>query len=130
VDATAASERFAAQLELRGAARGAISELRIAELALEERRRDARSFDTAEWRPRPDRAEPVVGLSLRAGITAALLDQFGGQGGAGDDQPLLDALLMLAPATVQCVASFIDTWTKVPWMRGNETGGFPDSCYM
>ena len=46
--------------------------------------------------------------------------------------PLLDALLMLAPATIQCMASFIDTWTQVPWMRagGNETGGYPDSCYM
>jgi hypothetical protein len=42
---------------------------------------------------------------------------------------------MLAPATVQCIASFIDTWTQVPWMRpgaasNGETGGHPDSCWM
>ncbi|MEW6268678.1 MAG: DUF2889 domain-containing protein [Thermodesulfobacteriota bacterium] len=125
-------DRFAAQLELQGAARVTMGEMKVGELALAERRRDARSLEVAEWLPRADRAEPIVGLSLRSGITATLLRQFGEAGGAGDDQPWLDALLMLAPATVQCMASFIDTWTKVPWVRaaGNETGGFPDSCYM
>jgi hypothetical protein len=125
----AASARFGAQLELQASARLSMGEMKVCEMTVAERRRDARTLETAEWRDRPDRAAPVVGASLRSGISAMLLRQFGD---AGEDRPLLDALLMLAPATVQCMASFIDTWTEVPWVRaaGNETGGYPDSCYM
>lgn len=128
-DGAPASDRFAAQLEARVAARLTMGEMQVVEATIGERRRTASELETAAWRERPDRSEPLVGASLRSGISAALLRQFADP---GDDQPLLDALLMLAPATVQCMASFIDTWTQVPWMRagGDETGGYPDSCYM
>lgn len=124
-----ASDRFAAQLELRAQCRLGVPMMDVAELALEERRRTSADFETAVWCERSDRTTPIVGASLRSGISSLLLRQFSD---AGDDRPLLDALLMLAPATVQCMASFIDTWTQVPWMRGDgsETGGYPDSCYM
>ncbi|MFN8602391.1 MAG: DUF2889 domain-containing protein [Candidatus Binatia bacterium] len=127
----AAGDRFAAQVEVRAATRLAMADMSVLDIGVGERRRTARELDTAEWRERPDRAAPLAGASLRSGISARLLRQFEG---APEDRPLLDALLMLAPATVQCMASFIDTWTKVPWMRGegggSETGGFPDSCWM
>jgi len=37
---------------------------------------------------------------------------------------------MLAPATIQCFASYRDTWTQLRGATSSETGGFPDSCYM
>jgi hypothetical protein len=127
-DGTAA-DRFAAQLEVRAATRLSMPGMGVVELALGERRRSTGDFETAAWRERADHAAPLVGASLRSGISARLLQQFAG---ADDDRPLLDALLMLAPATVQCVASSVDTWTQLPWMQagGGETGGFPDSCWM
>lgn len=128
-DGAPAVDRFGAQLEMRAAARLSMGAMELSACTIAERRRTAAELDTAAWRDRPDRSTPLVGASLRSGISAALLRQFGEP---GEDRPLLDALLMLAPATVQCMASFIDTWTKVPWMAagGNETGGYPDSCYM
>jgi len=124
-----ASDRFAAQREVRVATRLGMPELRVAEVRIGERWRDPRTLETAPWVARTDRAGALAGASLRSGISALLLRQLGD---APEDRPLLDALLMLAPATVQCMASFIDTWTQVPWMRGagEETGGYPDSCYM
>jgi hypothetical protein len=127
----AAADRFAAQLEVRAATRLTMGDMGVVEASVGERRRTARELDGAVWRERPDVAAALAGASLRSGISARLLRHFAG---AGDDRPLLDALLMLAPATVQCMASFVDTWTKVPWMRGegggSETGGHPDSCWM
>ncbi len=122
-----ATDRFGAQVELRVAARLTLGDLRLTSVAIAERRRDAQTLDQAAWVEREDRAAPLVGATLRSGISSRLLAQFGD---AGNDRPLLDALLMLAPATVQCLASFIDTWTQVPWGRAAETGGHPDSCYM
>jgi len=128
-DGAPAGDRFAAQLEVHVAARLTMGEMTVGEIEIDERRREAHSLESAAWRTRADRAAPLLGVSLRSGISAALIGQFAD---AGHDRPLLDALLMLAPATIQCMASFVDTWTQVPWMRaaGNETGGYPDSCYM
>jgi hypothetical protein len=128
-EVVAAPERFAGQLEVRVGATLTVAELRLSHVAIAERRRGRDDFDAAQWRDRPELAERVVGASLRAGITAHLVAQMPSP---GDDQPLLDALLMLAPATVQCFASFSDTYTRIPWSKGSarETGGYPDSCYM
>jgi len=130
----AATDRFAGQLELRVAATVGMADMRLASVEISERRRGPADLDDAVWTPRPERASPLVGLSMRAGITAELMRQFAD---AGDDRPLLDALLMLAPSTVQCFASFVDTWTRVPWAKTSggetgsaETGGLADSCWM
>ena len=128
VDAPAV-DRFARQLELRVEATLSMTDMRLGSVRIAERLRGPAEIDSATWRPRPDRAEPLVGLSLRAGVTAELLRLLADP---GDDRPLLDALLMLAPTTVQCFASFVDTWTQVPWSKGGgpETGVLPDSCWM
>jgi hypothetical protein len=125
-----AGDRFAAQVEIRASAHMTMPDMNVVEVTLGERRRSAKDFETAVWLERAEHAAALVGASLRSGISARLLGQFADAPG---DRPLLDALLMLAPATVQCLASFIDTWTQVPWMRqggGSETGGYPDSCWM
>jgi hypothetical protein len=128
-DGDPAFDRFSAQTEIRVAARLTMGEMKLGEVEIAERRRDRAGFESTGWTSRPDRAAPLVGASLRAGISAALLAEFAG---ADEDRPLLDALLMLAPATVQCMASFVDTFTRIPWGKGRaeETGGYPDSCYM
>jgi hypothetical protein len=53
-------------------------------------------------------------------------------GAVPDDRPLLDVLLNLAPAVIQCMAAMIEPWhlaTRVsPSIVG--MGGLPDSCFM
>src|SRR5262249_31189586 len=90
--------------------------------------RTAGELVDAQWAARAERVAALRGLSLRPGVTAALLQHFGE---AGDDAPLREALLMLAPALIQCFAA-LDLWT----MRAadastmGEAGGYVDSCYM
>ena len=62
------------------------------------------------------------------GPTSALLARFGAP---GDDQPVLDAALMLAPALIQvfaAVADWANTAARDGWLLG--MGGRPDSCWM
>jgi hypothetical protein len=122
-------DRFAAELELRAVARVDLPGLRLASLAGAERRRSAADLGTAPWRDRADVLGRLVGLGLGPGVTGTLLDRFGAADG---DRPLLDALLMLAPAVIQCVAALSEGWVLAaqasPSLVG--MGGIPDSCYM
>ena len=98
-----------------------------ADVVVAERRRDPSCLQ-APWRPRPDVAAHVQGLSLLRGVTPALLARFGTP---GDDQPILDATLMLAPALIQVFAAVAD-WANAAardgWLLG--MGGRTDSCWM
>ena len=71
----------------------------------------------------------TIGRRLGAGVTAELLTRLGA---VPDDRPLLDTLLMLAPALVQCAAAMSESWPLA--FRTDPSvvamGGFPDSCYM
>lgn len=122
-----AQDRLAEQLEVRMRGRLGLESMMLAEIEIWERRRDLATLDTAPWRSREDRAAAIAGTSLASGVSARLLREFGEP---GDDRPLLDALLMLAPATIQCFASYRDTWTQLRGATSSETGGFTDSCYM
>jgi hypothetical protein len=65
---------------------------------------------------------------LLRGVTPALLARFGEP---GDDQPVLDAALMLAPTLIQvfaAVADWANTAARDRWLLG--MGGRPDSCWM
>ncbi|HXJ34704.1 MAG TPA: DUF2889 domain-containing protein [Candidatus Eisenbacteria bacterium] len=122
-------DRFAEEREVRGIAEVDFATFSLAGLRLGERVRDRATLDTATWSERPDLGETVRGLSLARGVTAALLERLGG---VDADRPILDAVLMLAPALIQCVAALSDTWPSLAasgaWIVG--MGGRPDSCYM
>lgn len=123
-------DRFGEQRELRLHATARVPDLALLEIDAAERRRGLRDLADAAWEPRTGRVAPLVGTSLRAGITQAILARFADPGG---DAPLVDALLQLAPTTVQCFAA-LDLWTRMleggKGAAGADTGGLPDSCYM
>jgi len=91
-----------------------------------ERRRVVDDFAGAEWHSLDARLAPLRGLSLGKGGAQALLAAI------GDHPPLRDALLQLAPALIQCRASFPDKWLNVAATTPGHDGliGMPDSCYM
>jgi hypothetical protein len=122
-------ERFAEQLEVRLVAELDFPALGIGRLEAAERRRGPAELERAAWHARGDAIAWLVGRRLGAGIPGELLARLGA---APDDRPLLDTLLMLAPALVQCAAAMSDTWPVA--FRANPSligmGGLPDSCYM
>jgi Protein of unknown function (DUF2889) len=123
-----AMDRFGAGCEVRAIARVDLGSYSLGPVRVAERRRDASTLD-APWRDRADLAAGLTGLSLARGVSAALLERYAGR---PDDQPLLDGLLMLAPALIQVFAALSDAWPVVAqgerWLLG--MGGRPDSCWM
>ncbi len=122
-----APDLLGAQTEVRVQGTLSLQGMQISDVFIEERRRTLETLDSAPWRPRPDRTAFVEGERLSAGISSRLVQAFGTP---GDDRPLLDTLLMLAPATIQCLASYRDSWTQLGGSKLAETGGHADSCYM
>ena len=122
-------DRFAEQLEVRLIAEVEIPALTIGRLEAAERRRGAADLERAAWRDRSEAIAWLIGRRLGAGVTAELLARLGG---APDDRPLLDTLLMLAPALVQCAAAMSEAWPLA--FRADPSvvamGGLTDSCYM
>jgi hypothetical protein len=122
-------ERFAGELEVRGLAEVDLARFALGTIALGERRRDRATLESAPWRDRADVGAELAGMSLARGVSQALLARLGD---APADRPLLDGLLMLAPALIQCVAALSDAWPAMAarnrWIVG--MGGHPDSCYM
>src|SRR5262249_54239976 len=94
-----------------------------------ERRRGLDDLERAPWRSRDDALAALVGLSVGAGATAALMARLGV---APDDRPLLDALLMVPPALIQCSAALSEAWAHAYKASASLVGmgGLPDSCYM
>jgi hypothetical protein len=122
-------DRFAAALEVRALAGVDMATYSLATLRVAERRRVAADFETAPWRDRSAAVEGLVDLGLARGVTAELLARLGG---SPDDRPLLDGLLMLAPALIQVMAALSEAFPKLArqqgWLMG--MGGRPDSCWM
>jgi hypothetical protein len=89
------------------------------------RRRTMTAFGDAPW-TEPQAVAALRGLSLGKGATRELLRVL------ADDPPLLDAMLMLTPALIQCRASFPDKWLNVAASAPGHPGltGITDSCYM
>jgi hypothetical protein len=121
-------DRFAAAREVRGVATVDLGRFALTQVTLGERRRTRETLDAA-WRDRADVAGPLAGQSVMRGVSAALMASLGDR---PDDRPLLDGLLMLAPALIQCVAALSDGWPSLAargaWIVG--MGGQADSCYM
>ena len=122
-------DRFASEFEIRGVAEIDFGRFALGGLTLGQRQRDRATLETATWRDRSDVADGLVGQSLARGVSQTLLARIAD---APHDRPIFDALLMLAPALIQCVAALSDAWPAMAaqggWVVG--MGGRPDSCYM
>jgi Protein of unknown function (DUF2889) len=121
-------DRFAAAHEVRVLAAVDLGRYVLGDVRIAERRRDAATLD-APWQDRNAEGEGLAGISLARGVSAAIRDRFGER---PDDEPLLDGLLMLAPALIQVFAAMSDAWPAMAqgegWLLG--MGGRPDSCWM
>ena len=119
-------ERFASHFELRLAIELDGWPATIAAISGARRRRERERFDSAPWEDLGEVLAPLGGMSLGKGATRELGRLLGGH------PPLLDAMLMLGPALIQCRASFPDKWLD----RAATAPGHPgliaiaDSCYM
>ncbi len=123
-----AMDRFDASHEVRAVAVVDLGRYALGPVRIGERRRTAARLD-APWTPHGDAAAVASGLSLARGVSATLLERLGGR---PDDGPVLDGLLMLAPALIQVFAAMSDAWPAQArherWLLG--MGGRPDSCWM
>jgi hypothetical protein len=121
-------DRFAGCLEVRALATVDMGNFALDGIRIGERRRWGQDLDAA-WREREDVATAVAALPLGRGVSATLLSLLGG---SRDDQPVLDALLQLAPTLIQVFAALSDQWPALArssgWTVG--MGGRADSCWM
>jgi hypothetical protein len=126
---TLAMDRFAECLELRGTLALDRMTGTVDAPVFAERRRTADTVAAAPWMERPDVATRLQGVSLLAGATRTIGAAFPA---GGDDAPVRDTLLMLAPALIQVFAAVTDDWSRLAkeegWLVG--MGGRPDSCWM
>ncbi|HZP40365.1 MAG TPA: DUF2889 domain-containing protein [Candidatus Binatia bacterium] len=122
-------DRFGAARELRVLARVELPSFALLGLEAMERVRTAADLATASWQDRGAALAPLAGVRMGPGVTAMLLERLGG---TPADRPLLDTLLMLAPALVQCVAALSERFPEVARMNPTRVGigGLPDSCWM
>jgi hypothetical protein len=122
-------DRFAAQHELRILVETEAYAFPVSAIECAERRRTWADVESAGWSSRNDATAQLIGLPLLSGFQSELLRRFADRAG---DRPLLDALLMLAPALIQIIAALSESWPaegkQSPSLMG--TGGLPDSCYM
>jgi hypothetical protein len=120
--------RFGAAYELRALADVEWPGLAVRALAVADRSRAPDTLDVATWASRDDAVADLAGLRLGGGAASTLLARFGDAA----DRPLLDTLLMLAPALIQCAAALSDPWAALYRTNPSEIalGGLPDSCYM
>jgi Protein of unknown function (DUF2889) len=122
-------DRFAADQELRGVLTVEFPTFLLRQIDMAERRREAATFEKAEWNDLGTAVSGLIGLRFGFGITGELLQRLGDRAA---DRPLLDALLMVAPALIQCTAVLSDNWPAAFKASASlvGVGGLPDSCYM
>jgi len=129
-------ERLARQHEVRAYARLDAGVTTLEALTAVERERGPATLASAPWRSREDALRPLVGGPALRGLAPRVLAALG-DGAA--DAPLRDALLNLAPGTIQCLAAL--SHRLVTQLAGRRpaggaiprelsVGGYPDSCYM
>jgi hypothetical protein len=122
-------DRYAADLDMRGVLTIGFPSFALQRIEVAERRRAAATFERAAWSDLDAAVAGLVGLRFGFGITAELLRRLGERAG---DRPLLDALLMVGPALIQCVAALSESWPATFKRSASLVGlgGLPDSCYM
>jgi hypothetical protein len=129
-------ERLARQHELRVLARLDAGVSRIEAIDAVERERGPATRASAPWRSRREAVAGLTGGPPLRGLAARVLAQIGD---TPEDAPLRDALLQLAPGTIQCLAAL--SHRLVAQFQGGRpasgaiprelsVGGYPDSCWM
>lgn len=91
--------------------------------------RDFDGLEVARFIDRSSELRYLDGQNIMSGISKRLLGRFGGEPG---DRPFLDALLMMAPGYLQCLASLSERWPADAKSKPSLLGvmGRPNSCYM
>jgi hypothetical protein len=119
-------ERFVAHYEMRLRLELDGWPATIAEVGGAERRRAREGFAESTWEDLGGLLAPLRATVLGKGATRELIRVLGA------NPPVLDAMLMLGPALIQCRASFPDKWLNVAATREGHPGlvGMADSCYM
>lgn len=94
-----------------------------------ERLRTADRFVGVEWTDRNAMLSALDGMGLARGATGELRERLGD---AEEARPWREALLMFAPALVQCRAAHPDAWQEKVRTTERHPGltAIPDSCYM
>jgi len=94
-----------------------------------ERLRTADRFADVPWTDRTPVLAALDGLGLARGAAGEIMRRLGDD---PDVAPWRDALLMLAPALVQCRAAHPDAWHEKVRATERHPGltAIPDSCYM
>jgi hypothetical protein len=122
--------QFGAQSEVRiSAVVDLANEMALGSLKGFVRARDYGQIETARFVDRSDELQFLDGQNIMGGISKRLLERFGDQTG---DRPFLDALLMMAPGYLQCLASLSERWPEDAKSKPSLLGvmGRPNSCYM
>ena len=119
-------ERFRSHFELRLGIELSGWPATISEIAGAERLRSRQDFEAGHWVDRGDLLAGLRGMSLAKGATREFQRILGGS------PPILQAMLMLGPALIQCRASFPDKWLNVASTSPGHPGliAMADSCYM
>ena len=94
-----------------------------------ERVRDEGAFAGVAWTDRSPWLAGLEGLGLARGAASELQRRLGG---AEHARPWIDALVMFAPALVQCRAAHPDAWHDKVRATERHPGltAIPDSCWM
>jgi hypothetical protein len=126
---TLAPERFARHHELDATLDVDLWPGSLLEATGRERLRTADGFVGVSWTDRSQRLAVLHGLGLARGAAGEIAERLGD---TPDAAPWRDALLMLAPALVQCRAAHPDAWHDKVRTTPRHPGltAIPDSCYM
>lgn len=124
-----AFDRLGAQREVRVVAEVDLGRMTLRTIDLAERTSGAGDLVSAPWIDRSPEVAALLGRPVMGGMAPAL---FGVFGEIPEDRPLLDTLLNVAPALIQCIPAVAGRWQTrdddAPSMFAS--GGMADSCYM
>jgi hypothetical protein len=122
-------DRFGGQLEIRALATIDVAQFNLTAITAAQRVRTLADLEHAEWQDRADLVSDLPGLSLFSGVSRELVRRFAAR---PTDRPLLDALLMLSPALMQCAGALSERWPADAKRSRSRMGtsGLTDSCYM
>jgi len=121
--------RFAAELELRLLLDIDLRSFTLAQISGAQRWRELADLESASWQDLQGSVQPLVGLPMMHGAIPEIRRRFAQ---APEQRPLFDALLMIAPALIQCSAALSEAWPLQAKDSPSLVGmsGYPDSCYM